>query len=177
MKSKFMRLAKYALILGVAVFVAGLTPAHADDITFAVSGQFTDGALLNGSMQIDTSGGGILSGTFLAGIVPFTVTFETLATPGEYAAVFTTPFNPAGDPALVLFVMVGSDGSLSLCTEANAAACGDNSFFTLDGDNVVELATGSLVETPEPATIALLGSGLLALCLLGRKRLALTAAA
>ncbi len=167
------RLIKYALILGVAVFVMGLTPVHADTITYSINGTFTGGGSLSGTVTIDTTAGSIVGGNFTAGGTTYSVAFLGGNSPTEYAEVFTAAGSPSSNPMFILFISIAPDGSLSLCSTANGAICGDVSFFTLDGGSTTTLASGSIVaQTPEPATYLLLGSGLLGLVLISKKRFA-----
>lgn len=171
--SKFLRFTKYALILGVAVFVMGLTPAHADTI-FNVTGTFTNGSSLTGSVTIDATGD-VTGGSFTLGTgtgVPTTVSFSSLIAGsmmnlggGEFAATFAT----SGSTVAPFITIVFSAGNI--CSDA-ATCNGDSTQFSLDGANFTDLATGGVTNAPEPSTYLLLGSGLIGLGLLRRKRLA-----
>jgi hypothetical protein len=172
--SKFLRFTKYALILGVAVLVMGLTPAHADTI-FNVAGTFTNGSSLTGSVTIDATGD-VTGGSFTLGTgtgVSSTVSFSSLIAGsmmnlggGEFAASFATSGNPTGAPFITIIFSAGN-----ICSDARTCN-GDSTQFSLDGEIFTDLATGGVTNTPEPSTYLLLGSGLVGLGLLRRKRLA-----
>lgn len=176
--SKFLRFTKYALILGVAVLAMGLTPAHADTI-FNVSGTFTNGSSLTGTVSIDATGD-VTGGSFTLGTgtgVPTTVSFSSLIAGsmmnlggGEFAATFATSGNPTGVPFITIIFSAGN-----ICSNANSCN-GDATQFSLDGETFTNLGTGGVTNTPEPSTYLLLGSGLVGLGLLRRKRLANTIA-
>jgi hypothetical protein len=173
----FLRFSKYALILGVAVFVMGLTPVHADGI-FDVSGaQFANGDTLTGSFSIS---GGTVTGSFtISGI---TGTFSTLVAAnsgcsgGECMIEFTT-----GSSATPFLTLIFQGDTLAdfaggaLCTSASPCIGGDFSGFSLDGETFDNgdgnLTAGSIVSASEPSTYLLLFSGLVGLGLLSRKRL------
>ena len=172
----FIRLVKYALILGVAVFVMGLTPAHADTI-FAVSGTFANGSSLVGTVTVSSTGA-ITGGSFTLGTgtgVGSTMSFSSVIpayvaefSPGVFAASFATTGNPGSAPFITIVFSGGA-----LCT--TAAPCnGDRTQFSLDGLNFVNLLEDSStpINAPEPATYLLLFGGLVGLGMLSRKRLA-----
>jgi hypothetical protein len=169
---KLLRFAKYALILGVALFVMGLTPAHADTI-YNISGTFSNGSSLTGSVTVDAAGN-ITGGTFTLGTgtgVSSPISFSALdgaaqIDPGVFAAMFATTGNPTGAPFITIVFSAGA-----LCTDASSCT-GEVTQFSLDGENFTELTSGGVTNTPEPSTYLLLGSGLLGLGLLSRKRLA-----
>jgi hypothetical protein len=171
----FIRLAKYALMLGVALFIMGLTPVHADTI-YAVSGEFANGSSLVGTVSVSATGA-ITGGSFTLGTgtgVGSTLTFSSVIpiyvtefSPGVFAASFATAGNPGSAPFITIVFSAGA-----LCT--NAAPCnGDRTQFTLDGQNFVNLLEDSSepINTPEPPTYLLLVGGLIGLGLVSRKRL------
>lgn len=177
---KLLRFAKYALMLGVAVFVMGLTPAHADTI-YNVSGTFSNGSSLTGSVSID-SAGNVTGGTFTLGTgtgVSSPVSFSSIISaysmmlePGVFSSTFATIGAPGTAPFITIVFSAGN-----LCTAASSNCSGEITQFSLTGLNgdFVMLSRGAAVATPEPATYLMLFGGLVGLGLLSRKRLVATA--
>jgi PEP-CTERM motif len=170
--------AKYALILGVAVFVMGLTPAHADTITIDPGAVFSNGATLSGTITTN-SAGAVTSANIMIGSTDYTGVFFQAGAPGEYILVLNQSSSSGEFPALELVFSVGSSGTLAgytggaLCTAA-APCDGDFTQFSPDGDSMVNLNSGN-TSVPEPSTYLLLFSGLVGLGLLSRKRFAMNA--
>jgi hypothetical protein len=173
--SRFLRFTKYALILGVAVFVMGLTPAHADTI-YNVTGTFSNGSALTGTVNIDATGA-VTGGSFTLGTgtgVSSPISFTALIAgsmmqldPGVFAATFATAGNPSGNPFITI---VFSSGVLCV---GSAGCAGEITQFSLNGEDFTDLtsSTASIANAPEPATYLMLFSGLVGLGLLSRKRL------
>jgi PEP-CTERM motif-containing protein len=100
---------------------------------------------------------GFVYGDFAdGGALPFTVTLSSGDT-----FTLTTPANPGLDTGFVGFV---SDTLITSVTFSN-----DGVGFDL---LQVETASGSSVGAPEPATLALMATGMLCLAVLGRRRMA-----
>lgn len=182
MRSTIFRLTKYAIVLGVAIFCLGLSPAHADTV-FDVTGTFTNGATLSGTITINTVTGSI-TGQSLQTSSPILGNFGFLVTQTPaffYFAEFDTTASPSS-PYLDLFFSAGSLVNYaggSLCSESDNCFFGlfESSFVSLgDGVHYTELDSGYVSysgftnSTPEPGTILLLASGLAGLALLSRKR-------
>jgi hypothetical protein len=174
-KLNFMRFAKYALILGVAIFVMGLTPAHADGIFDVTGATFDNGTTVSGSFTI--SGGVVTGGSFtISGVTGTLATFIPAFSGcggGECMLVFSTTGN-IGDPFVTLIFAATSLSSYnggSLCTGFSAGCPDGASIDSTGGQNLGFLTAGSITSAPEPSTYLLLGSGLVGLGLLRRKRL------
>jgi MYXO-CTERM domain-containing protein len=191
MKSVFLTLAA-ATLFGLA------PPAHADPYTYAtytytITG---DGTELYGSItrtvQIDTGGVGAADTTIA-------LTGSLFYDNGAYEFNSATPnnfdFDPSGLPRDFIEFVDGSEVlnlaiqtslsadsySLPLCSLANP--CAGNfgpfySYFTPDGSNYFNISDGTLTAadvsaspTPGPSSIALLGTGLLGLAFVARRRI------
>jgi hypothetical protein len=174
--SNLMRFTKYALILAVALLGAGLTTARADSFTTVVAdGTFSGGTSFSGSVTIDATTGLITGANItttgpLAGNFTFVnMTFQGGDGTNGYVATFTN-----GSVTLQL-VFYTADGTLlnysggGFCFGNPAAGCGDPS--QIYGPNGTETLSEDAFSTPEPAPYLLLGTGLIGLALLGRKRL------
>ena len=173
----------------VAAFVAAVLlapPAHADQITvFSLTTvyplpqpQAPDGTA-SGTITIDTTTGIVeainLSFAAEPALASSSTSWDVFGTPPnafvEINESWITPQNGYFDVEIALPVdtLVGYTGG-SICTEAHVCNGGAYSTF-LDGIDLDPYSSGQLTPTPEPASLGLLGTGVLGLVGILRRKL------
>lgn len=146
---------------------------HAGLVTFATSGVTQNGSVLTGDIVIDTATGAVSSLSLtMTGAFSFTVnTFDAGFSGPNSGSYSISGYNGTTFPFVSLDIsattLVGYAGG-SLCTvgsTCNGASSSAGASATTSG-----FVSGSLTETPEPASLALVGGAMLGLIALKRRR-------
>jgi hypothetical protein len=152
---------------------------HAGPITFIASGALQDTSVLSGTVTIDTTLGTVTA-LNLSLSSPDSVTVSTAAAfgPSGISGVLEIVGSNGGSfPDLTLLVptasFVGYTGG-GLCIVGSVSCMNDPSFFLTGPSIGSSFTTLSLTESgvPEPASMALVGGGVLALAAFRRRKLA-----
>lgn len=172
-----MRLALFAV---AALCVSGLA-AHADTLTYNLTSSFADGGSVKGTLTLDNTTGLFTAADFTAAGFPisngtFTVIFDQ--GPDLVSGYDLDVVPPGYGPELEF------DFSPASFVKYNSGAIGVNSFYFNSGivyDNSFAQSTSVTLQpavtppssavTPEPSSIALLGTGMLGVAGVVRKRL------
>ena len=171
-----MRFRAAPLVLLAALFGAMTAAAHADTVTFTLVDSTGDIPSTGGSLAYEATVSAPLSNgaaVFLNGD-SFDVTAPITLADSDFFSVFPLSLAPGTTFTGDLFVLTAAGGTLpntylgafTLLGGANKGA--DNELGTVDFNVVV--TNGSLSATPEPSSIALLGTGLLGLVGAARRR-------
>ena len=163
------------------MLAAGLS-ARADVMqTFDLSGTFTDNTTVSGTVVIDTTTGVFESGDLSYLGESFDVLVLTEDDPAGDAFVFEMSTSSGPFPRLVMGIvgdnLLGYSGGplCSVTDDVCGGGGGGHSFYAPTSDTNVLLNSGSLAAgpvttTPEPSSIAMLGTGLLGIAAVMRRR-------
>jgi hypothetical protein len=147
------------ILLAILVVAIGAPVAHADTVTFVVTGSVSDGSIISGTITIDTTVGDITAADLIFGAPASTTQINIVAQaqngyfPNQYGAVIRNASNTIDFdfslPDGGTLVGYAGDGS---GTVGNLFNLGTNTGY----DNVTAF---KLTQAPEPGTLALMLSG------------------
>ena len=165
-------------IVGVAMLLSGAAPAAARaDSFFNLSGTLQDGGMFSGKLDVSTQGEAHVQGTVTDGAYSFTLPPNYLGEQldeGNYVDVSVFAVNAQFELDLLFTNAVFANGG-PLCSLTNYCPGTSTSFFSNspgpDDDRFLSLTSTPTSVTPEPGTLLLLGTGLLRLVGVGRRRL------
>ena len=160
-------LRKALLLLSAMLLLPSFSLA---DSIFNLSGDLTSGGTFNGTLSITSQGVVHLGGTYVNGAYSFTLPAsylgEQLGYP-TYQYVDAFPLQPpffdlvAVIPTTNIVTYAGGD----LCAIYNNVCGGNYSHLRVNGDGIdttfLHLSATPVSPTPEPSSLALLGTGLL----------------
>jgi hypothetical protein len=158
--------------LAAALLAMGLSARADVASTFNVSGTFTDSTTVSGTVVINTTTGVFESGDLSYQGQTYNVTEFAGSEPGLFAFFLSTSSGnfPRMAFAFVGSSLVGFDGG-PLCSFADECNGEESSFEATSSGDPLFMDVGAATPTPEPSSVALLGTGLLGFAGLVRRRL------
>ena len=164
-------------LLAVPLLLTSLT-AYADTITtFDAAGMFASGSKLSGQLTIDTTTG-VVTSVNLGVTGPDNLLFTTIGgqsantpTAGNYHLSLLSGSNTFNFE-LPVGTLVGYTGGL-IASTSNPESSGNTSAIFFGNTGTFDyLTSGSVAPTPEPSSVLLLGTGVLGMAGVLRKRFA-----
>jgi len=157
-------------LLALTMLGPGLISASAD--TFTLSGTFTDGSTLSGTIVIDTVAGTVDSGDPITS-APDSGSYPFLYTQGTVSSVYYAQFGTTSLFSFPFVDLVFPTTSLVGYTGGNLCSVDNPCTYT---DSTLDLVTATLglqsgtSAAPEPATFVLLSMGLISLGWMRKRR-------